>query len=71
MEPSPERTAMMNDLVSRVSLFCQQVDLSVVPRELFTRNEDGSRVIALALVEPVLRLPPELRQTVKRLFTVR
>lgn len=52
MGGGPERTATMNELVSRVSVFAAQVDLTTLPRELFARGRDGTRIVALALLEP-------------------
>ena len=53
MPGGPDRTRIMNELVSRVSVFANQTDLLQVPRELFERGHDGARLVALALLETI------------------
>jgi hypothetical protein len=52
LKSGPERTRIMTELVSRVAVFSEQADLSKLPRELFAIGRDGTRLVALALLQP-------------------
>lgn len=52
LKAGSDRTRIMNELVGRVAVFAEEVDLQTIPQELFARDRDGLRLIALALIEP-------------------